>query len=67
MRLAARWPRLSLIVIDPFQELACSLTQKSEESPVGNIVHRSSVARWPRDDGVVRLDVLIRKRHGGIQ
>lgn len=48
------WPRLSLIVMDPLQELACSLTQENEEAP-GRCCAQEQLCRMAGDDRVVRL------------
>lgn len=48
------WPRLSLIVMDPFQELACSLTQKNEGA-LGRYCAQEQHYKMAGDDRVVRL------------
>lgn len=48
------WPRLSLIVMDPSQELACSLTQKNEEAP-GRCCTQEQPWKMAGDHRVVRL------------
>ena len=54
MRPGSARPRLSLIVMDPFQKLACSLTQKNEEALGPNRVQEQHY-KMARDGRVVRL------------
>lgn len=58
-------PRLSLIVMDPFQELACWLTQKNEEAP-GRCCARGQLLQDGRRQSRGETDLLVRRRYGGL-